>query len=239
MVVHDSFPFAGGRGAIKLALFRMGLALSGGAAAYINRADGLRFLERCGVAGGRLHYLPNRVGDPVSSPANSVLTLGKGLVVGLFGSDSPKKNYDALFTAVQASERGIPVSWRIYGHPNAYTDRLRAVYPGLAIEVVASDAMQMHEFIRSIDIAASVAEGEGFARPIALALMNGTPTFLLDTPVFREFYAGSARMFETPKALVSELAALRSGQELDRPRLVSEGLLRRDFRAGVAWLKAR
>jgi hypothetical protein len=128
--------------------------------------------------------------------------------------------------------------WRIFGHHNAYTERLRTAYPELVIEVVGSDSLSMSAFIRSIDIAVSVAEGEGFARPVALALMSGCPTFLLDTPVFREFYTGSAEMFETPAALVAALAALRPGQEMARPQLAGEHALRRGFQAGVAWLKA-
>ncbi|MEI5687892.1 hypothetical protein [Sphingomonas kyungheensis] len=237
VVVHDSFPFTGRTGAIKLALFRMALTLSRSAVAYINRSDGLRFLKRCGVEEARMRYLPNHVGGPVPAPPSGVVTIGRQIVVGLFGSDSSKKNYDALFAAVRAGRQGSSVSWRIFGHHNAYTERLRAAYPELAIEVVGSDSLSMPAFIRSIDIAVSVAEGEGFARPVALALMSGCPTFLLDTPVFREFYTGSAEMFETPAALVAALAALRPGQEMDRPQLACEYELRRDFYAGVAWLE--
>lgn len=239
VVVHDSFPFMGRMGAVKLALFRMAVTLSGSATAYINRSDALRFLQQCGVEEERMHYLPNHVDDTVNFRSSGVVTIGQQIVVGLFGSDSPKKNYDALFAAVQAEWQGSSVSWRIFGHRNPYTERLRTTYPELAIEVVGSDSMSMPEFINSIDIAVSVSEGEGFARPVALALMSGCPTFLLDTPVFREFYAGSAEMFETPAALVAALAVLRSGQEMDRPQLTSEHALRSDFRAGVAWLEAR
>jgi len=239
VVVHDSFPFTGRTGAIKKGLFRLALAISRGAVAYINRSDGLHFLLRCGVREERMHYLPNHLGDPASGPQTSGGTIGQQIVVGLFGSDSAKKNYDALFAAVRAGGQGLPVSWQIFGHCNAYTERLRTAYPELAIEVVGSDSMSMPAFIRSIDIAVSVAEGEGFARPVALALMNGRPTFLLNTPVFREFYTGSAEMFETPEALVAAIAALRSGQKIKRSKLNNEDELRRDFRAGVEWLEAR
>lgn len=239
VVVHDSFPFTGKGGAIKLALFRLGLALSGGTAAYINRADGLRFLKECQLDEARTHYLPNRIAAPAENGARGVRTLGQPIVIGLFGSDSPKKNYDALFAALETVPAQAPLVWRIYGHPNAYTDRLRATYPSISIEVVASDAIDMDAFIRSIDVAVSVARGEGFARPVALALQEGVPTLLLDTPVFREFYAGSARLFDTPEALVRTLAKLCPGTDLERPALATAAELRRDFDSGVAWLRAR
>ncbi len=239
VVVHDSFPFTGRIGVIKGGLFRLALATSKSAVAYINRSDGLHFLLRCGVGEERMHYLPNHLGDFASIPPTGGWTIGRQIVVGLFGSDSTKKNYDALFAAVRAGGQGLSVSWQIFGHRNAYTERLRTAYPELTIEVVGSDSMSMAAFIRSIDIAVSVAEGEGFARPVALALMNGRPTFLLNTPVFREFYTGSAKMFETPGALVAALAALRPGQKTNCSKLISEDELRRDFRAGVAWLEAR
>jgi glycosyltransferase involved in cell wall biosynthesis len=238
VVVHDSFPFLRRGGAIKLGFFWIGLALSGSAVAYINRADGYRFLQRCRLDKKRMHYLPNRVGDPATSHKDNTLSVGNQIVVGLFGSDSPKKNYEALFAALRTREHPVPLIWRIYGHPNAYTDRLQATYSEFVIEVIPSDKLQMHEFIRSIDIAASAAEGEGFARPVALALISGVPTFLLDTPVFREFYAASAYMFETPMALVESIVKLRPGHQLNRPRLVREEELRSDFEAGAAWLKA-
>lgn len=239
VVVHDSFPFTGRVGRTKLALFRLGLVLSGGAAAYINRADGKRFLQYCGLNEARTRYLPNRIAALPSDRAGGVRTLRQPIVVGLFGSDSPKKNYDALFAAFAATASQAPIVWRLYGHANAYTERLRAAHPGLAIEVIVSDTMDMDAFIGAIDVAVSVAEGEGFARPVALALMQGVPTLLLDTPVFREFYGGSARLFGTPAALVDALAALHPGMELKRPTLVTANALRRDFESGVDWLRAR
>lgn len=239
VVVHDSFPFKGGAGAVKLLLFRLGLALSQGMAAYINCADGRAFLARCGLSEGRMRFLPNRIAGAIRNGEAAPLVVDERLVVGLFGSDSPKKNYDALFASFDARPRATEVIWRIYGHPNAYTDRLRTDYPDLAIEVVSSDHMKMEEFINSIDLAISVALGEGFARPIALALMHGVPTLLLDTAVFREFYAASAQLFATPGALANSLMSLRPGSRLERPRFAKEAELRADFDRAIMWLRSR
>lgn len=238
VVVHDSFPFEGKAGRVKRLLFRVGLFASRGVAGYINRVDGHRFLEECDIPPHRTRYLPNRIGDRCA-PAGNPAIVGDRIVVGLFGSDSPKKNYDALFAQATAIGRLADVQWRIFGHENAYTQRLKREYPSCVITVVASDAMTLDQFLDSIDIAVSTATGEGFARPIALSLMRNIPTWLLDTPVFREFYQGSARLFPTVLGLVDALAAIEPGDRLERPVLRTEDDLRSDFAAGIAWLKQR
>ncbi len=238
VVVHDVFPFLGRLGAAKLALFRLGMMLSRSNAAYINRCQGRTFLQRCGFADHRLHYLPNRLGDPATSRGEGHHSVGSPIVIGLFGTDSPKKNYDALFGAVIAAGASAVV-WRLFGHANDYTDRLQADFPTLTIEIVSSDTIDLAIFLTGVDAVVSVAEDEGFARPIALALLQGVPTFLLDTPVFREFYVASAQLFATPAAVVAAVATLNPGQQLERPNLHGAGQLREDFQRGVTWLKAR
>lgn len=236
VVVHDSFPFEGRAGRVKRLLFRVGLFASRGVAGYINCVDGHRFLKACGIPSHRTRYLPNRIGDRCA-PAGNAAIVGDRIVVGLFGSDSPKKNYDALFAQATAIARLVDVEWQIFGHENAYTQRLKRDYPTSAITVVASDMMTLDQFLDTIDIAVSTATGEGFARPIALSLMRGIPTWLLDTPVFREFYQGSARLFPTVVALVDAIGAIKMGDHLERPVLRIENALRADFAAGVAWMR--
>lgn len=238
VVVHDSFPFMGPRGTIKLALFRIALILSGALVAYVNRADSYRFLCSIGLADERMHYLPNHIPSPHREQDAHPAYLRDNLVVGLFGSDSPKKNYHNLFVSFEAAlqHRSLPVIWRIYGHVNAYTDELQARFSNLVIEVVRSDELTITDFLSSIDLAVSGALGEGFARPIAAALLIGIPTMLIDTPVFREFYADSAELFGTMDALTEAIAALRSGQRLERSHLACGLVLRKDFSDAVAWL---
>lgn len=237
-VVHDSFPFAGRTGAVKALLFRTFLRLTGGVAGYVNHADAGHYLAAQGVPADRTRYLPNRIPEPQAGPPAGPLIVGDRLVVGLFGTDSPKKNYDALFAAAGTRPPGLPVVWRLYGHRNAYTDRLLADYPGCAIEIVGSDTLSMEQFLAGIDLAVSPAIGEGFARPVAVALLRGVPTLLLDTPVFREFYAGSARLLPTVPALVEAIAAIRPGDRIERPSLRTAADLRRAFAEAVAWLKS-
>lgn len=235
VVVHDSFPFEGKAGRIKRLLFRIGLAASHGVAGYINRADGYRFLAACGIPPHRTRYLPNRIGPVPPRPSDPAI-IGETIVVGLFGSDSPKKNYDALFA--QATRMGH-VRWRVFGHENAYTRRLQHDHPDCRIEIVGSDATTLEGFLDTIDVAVSVAVGEGFARPVAMSLMRGIPTWLLDAPVFREFYHGSAQLFPTVTALVEAIATLVVGDRLERPVLKTEAALRADFASAIASLEHR
>ena len=51
----------------------------------------------------------------------------------------------------------------------------------------------------------SVAKGEGFARPIAVSIIAGKPVFLINDPVFKEFYDGCASFHNEINDLVSEL----------------------------------
>lgn len=235
VVVHDSYPFTGRVGLLKLALFRTALALSGSTAGYINHADAGAFLRRCGLPAARTRFLPNRIG--IAAPRAGPRAAGsRDIIIGLFGSDSPKKNYDALFAAaIAAQPTARRFRWRIFGHANGYTHRLQRDYPTLAIEVIESDRMTMEAFVADLDVAVSVAEGEGFARPVALSLMLGVPTLLLDTPVFREFYTGSAGLFETVQALVSAIPARINDPA--RPRFARAERLRADFAEAVEWLR--
>jgi hypothetical protein len=239
VVLHDSYPFRGRAGKLKRLLFLAVLKLSCATAAYVNRADGYRWLRQAGLPDAKTRFLPNKIWRLSTEREAAPLKVSNELVVGLFGSDSPKKNYDELFTAVRAASFSVRVRWRIYGHANAYTDRLQSAFAGCEIKVVPSDDVTMEEFIASIDLAASVARDEGFARPVALSLAQGVPTFLLDTAVFREFYEGSARLFPTASALVEAIAEMYESESIDRPTLGSEKALIAGFDHGIAWLKAR
>ncbi len=237
VVVHDCFPFQGKVGRIKKHLVRAGLRDPRISAAYVNRAEALAFLEDLGALAERMHYLPNKVGQ-LAAPRRQPRMVGPAPRIGLFGSDSEKKNYASLFAAASRAHLGISPVWTIYGHKNAYTQSLQAHFGGCRIEVVDSDRCGIDEFVESLDLAVSPAIGEGFARPVALALQHGVPTFLLDCPVFREFYAGSAQLFGDIEELIGAIAALTPDTTLAPSRLASEQDLSAAFADGVAWLSS-
>lgn len=240
VVVHDSFPFKGLAGRAKKLLFRLGLHLTRGWAAYVNEADGRHFLQNLGITETEIKFMPNKIANASCEIERSPLvSLGNSITIGLFGTDSPKKNYEELFDTYSQSNHDMKVIWRIYGHNNDYTKRLMASYPDCSIHIIDSDSQTMEEFIAGLDLAVSPARDEGFARPIALALMRGVPTFLLDIPVFREFYAGSALLFANVESLVSAITALREGDSLERPSLQTEATLRVAFEEAIAWLRSR
>lgn len=200
VVVHDRYPFDPGapRGGIKRRLFKAGVALSGCTVGYINRSDALPFLRELHVAPGKLLYAPNLPPLAVAVPARAA---GARRTVGLFGTDSPKKNYASLFRVVGSDNKDL--SFLIYGQDTAYIHSVIAEFPTISIEVVNSESTTLLQFLAMIDVVGSVARGEGFGRPIASALQAGIPCVLIEAPVFREFFDGAA-IFSSS---IEELAA--------------------------------
>lgn len=206
VVVHDAYPFTTGpRATLKTRLLRWSLASSRCTVGYINQSDGLPFVQCLGVGADRRVFAPNefpaRVPDapPASQPAQRPLT------VGLVGTDSAKKNYDALFDALRRAGGAGRLHFRAYGHRTPYFEALLARHPDIQLSLDSSDAMRLQDFFSHIDVLASVAEQEGFGRPIAAALQSNIPCLLLDRPVFLEFFDPGARFFRTEADLVRAL----------------------------------
>lgn len=241
VVLHDSYPFDGVKGRAKAALFFLALRTSRAAAGYINVSDARAFLERGGVPAGRLVSSPNRMALPADPPRRGSLVVPDRPVIGLFGTDSPKKNYDRLFAAVAACgpDRAAGATFRLYGQPNDYAARLIAGFPQLDIAVADSSAIDLDGFIGTVDLVASAATREGFGRPMALALASGVPAWLVDAPVFREFYGPAATFHADPAALGAAIAALAPGTVLARPIFALPEAATRDFDQCIAWLTAR
>ena len=236
VVVHDTFPFGGRTGAIKASLFLLALRASRAHAGYINRCDARAFLVRGGVPAARLHSTPNHMPLP-DRPTDDALTLSDHVSVGLLGTDSPKKNYPALFTALASSPAAHRLRLVLYGQPNAYADALIERFPTLAISICDSRTRDLNTFVKSVDLLVSAATQEGFSRPIAAALAGGVPCWIVDAPVFREFYEGAAHFHDDVTKLAGALLELAPGMSIDRPRYRLPSSLDEDFRTCVAWLR--
>lgn len=224
VVVHDDYPFLGKSGRIKRLLFRVGLQSSDCEIGHINRTTSLDSLQRVPIRTTRLRYMPNSAPDSnvaAALRAQRAATFAGGraalepLRVALFGSDSPKKRYEALFSASRALRRR-PVQFEVYGHATKYLRDLQATFPDMDIRLASSSEIDVSTFLKSIHAVVSVAEHEGFGRLIALALAAGIPCFLLKSPVFTEFYGRSTPLHADIAELVHALDRCESGDASQR-----------------------
>lgn len=206
VVVHDDFPFLGKLGTLKRILFLISARSSGCKVGYINRSNALRFVESVNVAPGLRFFSPNR--SPAIAALPRVPRPDTALThIGLFGTDSPKKQYHQLFESARRSGVAHDYRFRALGADNAYMDDLRCAFPDIQLDVVDSDTVTMPEFLQEIDVAVSSSAGEGFGRPLAMALTLGIPTYLLESDTFREFFDGSAVFYPTMDELWKKLGA--------------------------------
>lgn len=216
IVVHDGYPFKiGARAKLKSWLLRLSLASSRCRVGYINVSETLPFVISLGVSMARTVFVPNRFPAAARLPIDRPREAGAPLVVGLVGTDSPKKNYDALFAELRRAGAPTAIRFCVYGHGTAYFGGLRRAFPEVNVDLVESDAHTLGDFIARLDVLASIATQEGFGRPIATALLSGLPCFLLDRPVFREFFEPGATFFLNPGQLVDAL--LRYDVHAPRP----------------------
>jgi len=212
---HDSFPFEGPKGRIKLAFFHLGVTSACATVAYINCSAALPFLERLGIPAARLLYAPNippHAATPTLRNVSRLEVLAHPRRLGAFGTDSPKKRYPELLTALSQPRFRDGLHLQIYGERNAYTESLRSRFPAAPFEIVDPKTTPLADFITSLDGCISIAPGEGFGRPLATAVASGLPCYLVDSPTFREFFAGLAVLDDRVDHLLD--AALRS----TRPR---------------------
>jgi hypothetical protein len=215
IVVHDAYPFETGfKGRIKKTLLRLSLALSNCRVAYINKSEAQPFVSGLGVPAMRQLFAPNKFPATADYVSRHDRKAGDKLSVGLVGTDSAKKNYAALFAAaIDARSVGL-FRFLVYGHRSAYYENLGLEYPEVEIELVQSDINSLSDFLAQIDALASVAILEGFGRPIAAALLDRVPCYLLARPVFKEFFDPGALFFDNEARLVSALALQASGENV-------------------------
>lgn len=214
IVIHDDYPLLGPRGNLKRKAFHTLLAVSRCHIGHINHTTALRAIPDL-VPDSRRWYVPNL--GPLDQDIDALRRLRLAwsaaggsnddkLHVTLFGTDSRKKRYEVLFDAVRSAGLAERLSFAAYGHPTPYLDELTAAYPELSIDLVHSSTTPMDVFLAEADGVVSVAEHEGFGRPVALALAAGIPCFLLRSPVFEEFFGSSVSLHASVNALVSALA---------------------------------
>lgn len=205
VVVHDSYPFTNGKlSYFKRLLFTLSCLLSRCSVGYINKSDCYSFISSVLFdKWNSFMYLPNRIPD---ISLNKKISLNKYsasnsyLQVGLFGTDSPKKNYEELFLSMSGFSDSNKIKFIIYGHYNYYAEKLLSEYNDLNISIIESDKSDLSMFLENIHLVVSVANNEGFGRPIAAAIKLGIPSYLIENNVNKEFFSAAA-LFSTVQDL--------------------------------------
>ena len=131
--------------------------------------------------------------------------------IGLIGTDSTKKNYDDLFSVLSTN---IISKFAIYGNVTDYSIKIMDRYSKHGLTHVTPEKASLIEFINSCQGIVSVAKGEGFGRPIAKSILLGRPIFLIDDPVFREFFDGFANFYDNICLMGQELSDLIRSNEI-------------------------
>lgn len=190
VVIHDIYPFQHGKlSKIKRMLFDFAAFTSRCGIGYINKSEVLPYITGNKCLMGRLFFLPNlmpNVNDLKFTPKKKNRC---EIVIGLIGSDSDKKKYHSLCAKIVESDFYESVKIVIYGHDNDYTDYIIGEFKNIDIQVMKSDANCLSKFFSSIDVIVSVAEGEGFGRPLASAVALGLPCYLISNKINNEFFS--------------------------------------------------
>jgi hypothetical protein len=107
------------------------------------------------------------------------------------------------------------------------------------LELVESDRCSLTRFLTDVQIIVSVADHEGFGRPIAAALLANVPCLLVQRPVFVEFFQGGAQFRADIAGVVDCMLELAAAPAIppfsySPPVTVVDG-----YRTAVAYLQAQ
>lgn len=233
VVLHDTYPFLSWKGCLKKWLFVASAHTSTCLLAYINHADGLNFYQSHGFDSSRLVFAPNRFPGKLTQYRSKRTPNETRLIIGLVGTDSSKKNYVKLFETVRKYGYADQIVFRVFGHGNEYIISLQNAFTDLVVCTIDSDTVDMPSFLASVDVVVSIAQNEGFGRPIASALESGVPCYLIDNPIFREFFEGGAVFSQDVFSLVTSLLQAWRFNKLEANHFVPRAELLNAFDASI------
>lgn len=237
VVVHDSFPFDGFVGSIKKKLFFYSLKTCRAYVGYVNKCDARAFIVNGGISEDRMRSMPNSFSSNDIIIADQRRPINYPLVVGLVGTDSDKKNYEKLFDQFLQRRVYSQVRFKLLGHMNEYVRRIISDFQDLDVNFVDACSTELDDFLNQVDLIVSVSTREGFNRPLARALSFGIPSWVVDAPIYREFYDGAVTVFDDVGALSDALLDIRPGEAIERPSFSLPTEVSSDFCNIVAWLK--
>lgn len=239
VVVHDSFPFDGLVGSIKRKLFFLSLSTSSAYVGYVNRSDARVFILDGGISDDRTRSMPNSFRTNDIKISNSRREIVHPVIIGLVGTDSHKKNYGKLFSEFILRGSCQQVKFRILGHMNEYVRDVLKEFQEIDINFTDVRHVELDDFLNEVDIVVSVSTREGFNRPLARALSLGIPSWVVDAPIYREFYDGAVTVFNDVSTLCDALMALKPGEVIPRPSFSLPIEVSSDFNNSIAWLKCQ
>ena len=218
ITIHDFYPFLGVKGLIKYILLLIGVVTSKAKIILINNTlenkRPIKFILTKKI------FAPNKIAQE-----NKLLVEEKiDFQIGLIGTDSTKKNYDKLFSAFPTE---ILRHCAIYGNVNSYSNQIIDQYGADGLTHVKVDECSLDEFINRCQGIVSVANGEGFGRPLAKSILRGKPLFLIEDPIFREFFDGSANFFNSIQTLSDEISPLIKSQSINTAKINAEQFLKK------------
>ena len=206
IVVHDPYPFVSGSlSSVRRILLFACLLTSRTFVRYINKSDSLLFAERIvkSTLSSGIDYAPNLFPMPVAFTPLPIAP--HGLIIGLVGSASSKKNYSFLIERMKLLGFS-QVTLLVYGFPTHYLSSVirSSCFP---VNICNSDLCSFDSFFSAVNIVVNISTSEGFCRPVAAAVVSGLPVFLIDSPVTNEFYSCSqARIFSSVDELLIAIA---------------------------------
>lgn len=237
VVVHDSFPFDGLVGSIKRKLFFLSLSTCSAYVGYVNKCDARVFILDGGISDGRTLSMPNNFRANGIQILNARQEFVHPVTIGLVGTDSHKKNYGELFAEFRVRCPCQQVKIKIFGHLNEYVRNIMKEFQELDINFLDVRHMELDDFLNGVDIVVSVSTREGFNRPLARALSFGIPSWVVDAPIYREFYDGAVTVFNDIGTLCDALLAIKPGEVIERPSFSLPIEVGSDFNHSIAWLK--
>ena len=218
ITLHDVFPFIGFKGTVKYLLLLIGAVSSRAKIVLINKSLARKIFTR--LIPLKIIYGPNSI-----KLRKEVLEVRKkDFKIGLIGTDSSKKNYEKLFKVLPVD---IIKKFAIYGNITDYSHQIIARFGVHGLTHIQTEECSLENFINNCEGIVSVATGEGFGRPIALSILLGKPVFLINDPIFKEFFDGSSRFYNTIELLSEHISYLIESGKISSMTIETEPFLKK------------